>query len=190
MRRGRKNTVGYTQFRRHWEVKGSSCVIPRRLHTFLARTQRHIYRPRSPGKHSQMSYVVHDGVRDVHAADACTEIGKGLVWAHGEDHRRSNHNLTRAGSKRLTDFAFTRQRKSLTPAFSIAAIRQLTSIFYDSAYKVRPPSYGSWHLSDTNVNSLQRRKELGMSSSNRAAGMALSSMSKTGAFCGVVFRLP
>ena len=29
-----------------------------------------------------------------------------------------------------------RQRKSLTPAFSIAAIRHLTSVFYDSAHKV------------------------------------------------------
>ncbi|KAF8125506.1 cytochrome P450 [Boletus edulis] len=43
--------------------------------------------------------------------------GKGLLWAHGEDHRR--------------------QRKSLTPAFSVAAIRQLTTIFYDSAYKAK-----------------------------------------------------
>ncbi|KAF8123206.1 cytochrome P450 [Boletus edulis] len=32
---------------------------------------------------------------------------------------------------------FTRQRKSLTPAFSVAAIRQLTTIFYDSAYKAK-----------------------------------------------------
>ncbi|KAI9570092.1 cytochrome P450 [Boletus coccyginus] len=44
-------------------------------------------------------------------------FGRGLLWAHGEDHRR--------------------QRKSLTPGFSIAAIRQLTSIFYDSAYKAK-----------------------------------------------------
>ncbi|KAI9456895.1 cytochrome P450 [Boletus coccyginus] len=42
-------------------------------------------------------------------------VGKGLLWAHGEDHKRL--------------------RKALTPAFSIAAIRQLTSILYDSAYK-------------------------------------------------------
>ncbi|KAF8432270.1 cytochrome P450 [Boletus edulis BED1] len=32
---------------------------------------------------------------------------------------------------------FTRQRKSLTPAFSVDAIRQLTTIFYDSAYKAK-----------------------------------------------------
>jgi hypothetical protein len=29
-----------------------------------------------------------------------------------------------------------RQRKALTPAFTNAAIRNLTSVFYDSAYKV------------------------------------------------------
>ncbi|KAG6375283.1 cytochrome P450 [Boletus reticuloceps] len=49
--------------------------------------------------------------------------GKGLLWAHGEDHR-------------------SRQRKSLTPAFSVAAIRQLTTIFYDSAYKAK----GAWDV--------------------------------------------
>ncbi len=30
-----------------------------------------------------------------------------------------------------------RQRKALTPAFSNAAIRKLTNVFFDSAYKVR-----------------------------------------------------
>ena len=84
--------------------------------------------------------------------DAYIEFGKGLSWSHGEDHRRYIRNLMRSGSKRSTDF--TRQRKSLTPGFSIAAIRQLTSIFYDSAYKVRLPSYGSWYLSDMDGNSL------------------------------------
>ncbi|KAF8554668.1 cytochrome P450 [Imleria badia] len=49
-------------------------------------------------------------------------LGKGLLWSHGEDHKR--------------------QRKSLTPGFSITAIRQLTSIFYDSAYKAK----GAWDL--------------------------------------------
>ncbi|OAX33612.1 cytochrome P450 [Rhizopogon vinicolor AM-OR11-026] len=44
-------------------------------------------------------------------------IGRGLLWAQGESHRR--------------------QRKSLTPAFSNAAIRRLTSVFYDSAYKAK-----------------------------------------------------
>ncbi|OBZ71958.1 hypothetical protein A0H81_08151 [Grifola frondosa] len=46
-----------------------------------------------------------------------TMFGRGLVWAEGESHKR--------------------QRKAISPAFSNAAIRRLTPIFYDSAYKVR-----------------------------------------------------
>ncbi|KAH7921980.1 cytochrome P450 [Leucogyrophana mollusca] len=50
-------------------------------------------------------------------------LGKGsLMGSDGEVHRRL--------------------RKSLTPAFSIAAIRKLTSIFYDSAYKTK----AAWDL--------------------------------------------
>ncbi|KAG1901359.1 cytochrome P450 [Suillus fuscotomentosus] len=49
-----------------------------------------------------------------------SSIGKGLLWSQGETHRR--------------------QRKALTPAFSNAAIRKLTSVFYDSAYKAK----GKW----------------------------------------------
>ncbi|KAG1885876.1 cytochrome P450 [Suillus fuscotomentosus] len=49
-----------------------------------------------------------------------SSVGKGLIWSHGETHRR--------------------QRKALTPAFSNAAIRKLTSVFYDSAYKAK----GQW----------------------------------------------
>ncbi|KAG6375251.1 cytochrome P450 [Boletus reticuloceps] len=48
-------------------------------------------------------------------------FGRGIFWADGESH--------------------SRQRKSLTPAFSIAAIRHLTPIFYDSAYKAK----GAWN---------------------------------------------
>ncbi|KAI5117516.1 hypothetical protein M0805_009524 [Coniferiporia weirii] len=44
-------------------------------------------------------------------------VGKGILWADGENHRR--------------------QRKTLTPAFSNVAIRDLTPVFYDSAYKVK-----------------------------------------------------
>ncbi|KAF8148841.1 cytochrome P450 [Crassisporium funariophilum] len=44
-------------------------------------------------------------------------FGRGLLWAEGESHRR--------------------QRKALSPAFSNAAIRKLTPIFYDSAYKLK-----------------------------------------------------
>ncbi|RDB20296.1 hypothetical protein Hypma_012676 [Hypsizygus marmoreus] len=44
-------------------------------------------------------------------------FGRGLLWAEGESHRR--------------------QRKALSPAFSNAAIRRLTSVFYDSSYKMK-----------------------------------------------------
>ncbi|KAJ7464545.1 cytochrome P450 [Mycena latifolia] len=54
-------------------------------------------------------------------------FGQGLVWAEGESHKR--------------------QRKALTPAFSNTAIRRLTSIFYDSAYKLK----GYWDASIDNT---------------------------------------
>ncbi|KAF9478457.1 cytochrome P450 [Pholiota conissans] len=44
-------------------------------------------------------------------------FGRGLLWAEGESHRR--------------------QRKALSPAFSNAAIRKLTLVFYDAAYKMK-----------------------------------------------------
>ncbi|KAJ7775693.1 cytochrome P450 [Mycena maculata] len=44
-------------------------------------------------------------------------FGRGLLWAEGESHKR--------------------QRKALTPAFSNAAIRRLTAVFYDSAHKLK-----------------------------------------------------
>ena len=37
--------------------------------------------------------------RDLHVADGWTEIGKGMSWAYGEDHRRYILDLTRSGSK-------------------------------------------------------------------------------------------
>ncbi|TFK65852.1 cytochrome P450 [Pluteus cervinus] len=46
-----------------------------------------------------------------------TLFGRGLLWAEGDSHKR--------------------QRKALSPAFSNAAIRRLTSVFYDSAYKTK-----------------------------------------------------
>ncbi|KAG1882732.1 cytochrome P450 [Suillus subluteus] len=55
-----------------------------------------------------------------------SSVGRGLLWSQGETHRR--------------------QRKALTPAFSNAAIRKLTSVFYDSAYKAK----GAW---DTAIES-------------------------------------
>ncbi|KAJ6579631.1 cytochrome P450 [Mycena vulgaris] len=54
-------------------------------------------------------------------------FGRGLLWAEGESHKR--------------------QRKALTPAFSNAAIRRLTSIFYDSAYKMK----GYWDATIDNT---------------------------------------
>ncbi|KAH9928830.1 cytochrome P450 [Fomitopsis serialis] len=43
--------------------------------------------------------------------------GRGILWAEGETHKR--------------------HRKALSPAFSNAAIRRMTSVFYDSAYKLK-----------------------------------------------------
>ncbi|KAI1792527.1 cytochrome P450 [Ganoderma leucocontextum] len=44
-------------------------------------------------------------------------LGRGLLWAEGESHKR--------------------QRKAISPAFSNIAIRRLTSIFYDSVYRLK-----------------------------------------------------
>ncbi|KAF7354652.1 Cytochrome P450 4F12 [Mycena sanguinolenta] len=44
-------------------------------------------------------------------------FGRGVLWAEGDTHKR--------------------QRKALTPAFSNAAIRRLTTVFFDSAYKLK-----------------------------------------------------
>ncbi|EMD31784.1 hypothetical protein CERSUDRAFT_119362 [Gelatoporia subvermispora B] len=44
-------------------------------------------------------------------------LGKGILWSDGERHRI--------------------QRKALTPAFGNAAIRKLTSVYFDSAYKLK-----------------------------------------------------
>lgn len=44
-----------------------------------------------------------------------TTIGRGVLWADGESHKR--------------------QRKALNPAFSAAAIRSLTYVFHDAAHK-------------------------------------------------------
>ncbi|KAG1803010.1 cytochrome P450 [Suillus variegatus] len=45
-----------------------------------------------------------------------TTIGRGVLWADGESHKR--------------------QRKALNPAFTAAVIRNLTSVFHDAAHKV------------------------------------------------------
>ncbi|CCL99010.1 uncharacterized protein FIBRA_01018 [Fibroporia radiculosa] len=44
-------------------------------------------------------------------------VGRGVLWAEGDSHKR--------------------QRKSLSPAFSNVAVRALTPIFFDSAYKIK-----------------------------------------------------
>ncbi|KAF8548514.1 cytochrome P450 [Imleria badia] len=103
--------------------KKSTCAIPRRSHIFIPRKRRHIFSHRSPKKYWPFSCDIIDDVRVVHEADAWIEIGNGgLLAVHGEDHKR--------------------KRRVLTPAFSVAAIRELTSIFYDSAYKAK----GAWDV--------------------------------------------
>ncbi|KLO10267.1 cytochrome P450 [Schizopora paradoxa] len=57
-------------------------------------------------------------------------FGQGLLSAEGETHKR--------------------QRKALTPAFSNAAIRSLTSIFFDSAYKLKDVWDSEVQSSDAN----------------------------------------
>ncbi|KAJ7600568.1 cytochrome P450 [Mycena floridula] len=44
-------------------------------------------------------------------------FGEGILWAEGDVHKR--------------------QRKALTPAFSVGAIRKLTTVFYDASYKLK-----------------------------------------------------
>lgn len=61
------------------------------------------------------------------------KFGRGLLWAEGESHRRY---VAFFGIMSSPDFRIS-QRKALSPAFSNAAIRRLTSVFYDAAYKVR-----------------------------------------------------
>jgi hypothetical protein len=61
------------------------------------------------------------------------KFGRGLLWAEGESHRRF-FAIYRECFWVLTSY---RQRKALSPAFSNNAIRRLTSVFFDSSYKVR-----------------------------------------------------
>jgi hypothetical protein len=65
------------------------------------------------------------------------QIGRGVLWADGESHKRLEAKLpsfVELNPYHL--FSFIRQRKALNPAFSAAAIRSLTSVFYDAAHKV------------------------------------------------------
>ncbi|KAA1478646.1 cytochrome P450 [Dentipellis sp. KUC8613] len=85
-----------------------------------------------PGKMRRDSIVLCDprAVAHVYAKDtygytqraaskAASErlLGRGIFWADGDSHKR--------------------QRKTMTPGFSNAAIRQITYVFFDSAYKVK-----------------------------------------------------
>ncbi|KAG5651862.1 hypothetical protein H0H81_007142 [Sphagnurus paluster] len=55
-------------------------------------------------------------------------FGHNVLWAEGETHKRHVEPL---------------QRRSLSPAFSNAAIRELTPVFYDSAYTLKT----NWDIS-------------------------------------------
>ncbi len=61
-----------------------------------------------------------------------SQFGRNLVWVEGDLHRRQPLSFT------YRDWVLTsfRQRKFLLPAFSNAAIRDLTHVFYDSAHRV------------------------------------------------------
>ncbi|KAK2463849.1 hypothetical protein APHAL10511_004154 [Amanita phalloides] len=58
-----------------------------------------------------------------------------MLFAESEDHRR--------------------QRRALTPAFSNAALRTVTSVFYDSAYKVKANWSASFESSDEAIIDVQ-----------------------------------
>ncbi|KAJ7250801.1 cytochrome P450 [Mycena rebaudengoi] len=70
-----------------------------------------------PAEFGRKKIIITDPKAVVHFYSSEQEFGRGVLWAEGEMHKR--------------------QRKALTPAFSNAAIRKLTSVFYDSAYKLK-----------------------------------------------------
>ncbi|KAK2463857.1 hypothetical protein APHAL10511_004162 [Amanita phalloides] len=49
-----------------------------------------------------------------------------------------------------------RQRRALTPGFSNAALRTVTSVFYDSAYKVKADWSESFESSDEAIIDVQK----------------------------------
>lgn len=65
------------------------------------------------------------------------QVGKGVLWADGESHRRYVDRCLNGISCVINPAVAHRQRKALTPAFSNAAIRKLTPVFFDSAYRVK-----------------------------------------------------
>jgi hypothetical protein len=64
-------------------------------------------------------------------------VRKGFALVTGRKPPKVNLPCLTAGDGGLLNRTLYRQRKSLTPAFSNAAIRKLAPIFYDSVYKVR-----------------------------------------------------
>ncbi|KAJ7066474.1 cytochrome P450 [Mycena amicta] len=83
-------------------------------------------------------------------------FGRGLLWAEGDAHKR--------------------QRKALTPAFSNAAIRRLTEVFYDSAYKLK----GYW---DTTVDNASPTEGVIIDVENWMNRVALDSIGIAGFAC-------
>ncbi|KAK2459889.1 hypothetical protein APHAL10511_008089 [Amanita phalloides] len=59
-----------------------------------------------------------------------------MLFSEGEDHRR--------------------QRRALSPAFSNAALRTVTSVFYDSAYKAKANWSSSFESSDEAIIDVQK----------------------------------
>ncbi|KAI0759738.1 cytochrome P450 [Trametes elegans] len=63
-------------------------------------------------------------------------FGRGLLWAEGESHKR--------------------QRKAISPAFSNVAIRRLTSVFYDSVYKLKTNWDNQLEVNDQTLIDVQK----------------------------------
>ncbi len=66
-----------------------------------------------------------------------SQFGKNLLWAEGELHRRRQalFHVVRLHADR--ENILTGNANFSRPAFSNAAIRDLTYVFYDSAHKVQ-----------------------------------------------------
>ena len=58
-------------------------------------------------------------------------MGPSMLYAEREDHRRCDHIVF----FRMLSLVGSRQRRVLSPAFSNAALRTVTSVFFDCAYK-------------------------------------------------------
>ena len=70
------------------------------------------------------------------------QIGKGILYHEADEHRRyvlrtlpSSHALDK--SLIYISDAILRLRKAMSPAFSVAAVRNYLEVFYNSSYKVK-----------------------------------------------------